>query len=120
MPDLILVSAGFDSHKNDPLGGMRMTNIGFKALTRILMDIAKTCCNGKLILILEGGYHCKALAESIKGVLEELSEKTNTDFYKIMKKAHEKKVNYAIKRYRNVHEKLVSPHIKAGKNIPKN
>ena len=102
-PDLILVSAGFDTHKNDPLGGMIMTSEGFGALTGSLMDIARACCNGKLILTLEGGYNEKALARSVKTVLEELSGKTHTNFYNIAKRADKKKQNYAVKRYINVH-----------------
>lgn len=76
-PDLILVSAGFDTHEDDPLGSMRMTTRGFAALTRILMNAADTCCNGKMVLTLEGGYNLDALASSIKAVLLELRDETH-------------------------------------------
>lgn len=75
-PDLILVSAGFDTHGDDPLGSMRMTARGYAALTRILMHEADTCCGGKILLTLEGGYNLAALAASIQAVLRELRDET--------------------------------------------
>jgi acetoin utilization deacetylase AcuC-like enzyme len=75
-PDLILVSAGFDTHENDPLGSMRMTTRGYAALTRILMNEADASCKGKMVLTLEGGYNLAALAASIKAVLLELRDET--------------------------------------------
>ncbi len=71
-PDLLLVSAGFDTYYRDPLGGMDMTENGFAALTRLLMNIADIHCQGKILLTLEGGYHQKGLAQSIKNVIETL------------------------------------------------
>ncbi len=75
-PDLVLVSAGFDTHRDDPLGGMRMTAEGYAVLTRILMEIADSCCKGRLVLTLEGGYHLAALRDSVRAVLLELKEQT--------------------------------------------
>ncbi len=54
-----------------------MTTRGFAALTRILMNAADTCCNGKMVLTLEGGYNLDALASSIKAVLLELRDETH-------------------------------------------
>jgi len=71
-PDFILVSAGFDTHYLDPLGGLTVTEHGFAAMTRILKNIANTCCDGKLALTLEGGYHLGALKSSVKEVIAEL------------------------------------------------
>jgi acetoin utilization deacetylase AcuC-like enzyme len=71
-PEIVLVSAGFDIYYKDPLGGMKVTKEGFAFLTRIIMDIAERCCNGKMIVILEGGYHLEGLRESAKEVLKEL------------------------------------------------
>jgi len=72
-PELILVSAGFDIHENDPLGGMRVTSQGFARLTRSLIDIADTCCAGRLVMSLEGGYDLKGLSSSVKAVVRELA-----------------------------------------------
>jgi acetoin utilization deacetylase AcuC-like enzyme len=79
MPDLILVSAGFDSHRQDPLGGMKMSAAGFAGLTRILMNSAAECCAQRLVLTLEGGYHPQALARSVWEVLNELGETRSND-----------------------------------------
>jgi acetoin utilization deacetylase AcuC-like enzyme len=71
-PELVLVSAGFDTHRADPLGGMRVTPKGFAYLTRCVMDIADAACGGRLALALEGGYDPSANRESIRSVLGEL------------------------------------------------
>jgi len=75
-PELILVSAGFDIYYQDPLGEMKVTPRGFAYLTRILMNIADDCCGGKLVMVLEGGYHIDGLTESVKSVLRELCDET--------------------------------------------
>lgn len=73
-PQLILVSAGFDIHYNDPLGGMEVTEKGFARMTQILMEIAEATAQGKLVLTLEGGYNVAGQRRSVKAVLEELSQ----------------------------------------------
>ena len=72
-PELILISAGFDAYIDDPLGGMNVTAKGYGVLTRMLMDLADTCCSGRLALTLEGGYHLAGLQTSTTYVLNELS-----------------------------------------------
>ena len=69
-PQFILVSAGFDAHHEDPLGGMRITSQGFAALTQILMGLSIEFCYGKLVMTLEGGYAVSALARSIISCLD--------------------------------------------------
>jgi len=73
-PQLILVSAGFDTHFMDPLGGMEVSEKGFARMTQILMEIAKDTAGEKLVLTLEGGYNVAAERRSVKAVLEELSQ----------------------------------------------
>ncbi len=63
-PDFVIVSAGFDAHKDDPLGGMAVTAEGFAELTRIVRRIADECSEGRIVSVLEGGYDLDALAES--------------------------------------------------------
>lgn len=75
-PNFILVSAGFDTYYQDPLGGMHVTPEGFATLTRLLMESADMLCQGKLAITLEGGYHLEGLCESVKAVLMELSGDT--------------------------------------------
>jgi acetoin utilization deacetylase AcuC-like enzyme len=74
LPQLILVSAGFDIHYMDPLGGMKVSEKGFARMTQILMEIAETTAQGKLAFTLEGGYNITAQRRSVKAVLEELSQ----------------------------------------------
>jgi acetoin utilization deacetylase AcuC-like enzyme len=71
-PEIILVSAGFDSYYNDPLGGMAVTEGGFAMMTRIILDIAEKHCNGKALFALEGGYDLSGLANSVKAVIMEM------------------------------------------------
>lgn len=73
-PELILLSAGFDTYVDDPLGGMRVTPKGYAALTRIMMDIAESCCSSRLAVTLEGGYHLAGLQESVRAVIKELAQ----------------------------------------------
>jgi acetoin utilization deacetylase AcuC-like enzyme len=73
-PQLILVSAGFDIHYNDPLGGMEVSERGFARMAQILMEIAEATAQGKLALTLEGGYDVVGQRRSVKAVLEELSQ----------------------------------------------
>jgi acetoin utilization deacetylase AcuC-like enzyme len=73
-PQLILVSAGFDIHYMDPLGGMGVSEKGFARMTQILMEIAESTAQGKLVFTLEGGYNVAAQRRSVKAVLEELSQ----------------------------------------------
>jgi acetoin utilization deacetylase AcuC-like enzyme len=73
-PDLVLVSAGFDAHESDPLGGLRLTTAAFAAMTAELRRVAEECCRGRMVAVTEGGYDLQALAASLNGVLEVLSE----------------------------------------------
>jgi len=68
-PDILLVSAGFDIYRDDPLGGMSVTESGFSELARIILDIAARCCNAKVLFVLEGGYDVAGLARGVKAVI---------------------------------------------------
>ncbi|MEW6111002.1 MAG: histone deacetylase [Thermodesulfobacteriota bacterium] len=72
-PQLILVSAGFDAHHTDPLGGMGLTELGYDQMGRILMGLAAELCSGRLILTLEGGYSLEALKDSVAKLLDSLA-----------------------------------------------
>ncbi|MFN7980772.1 MAG: histone deacetylase [Vicinamibacterales bacterium] len=72
-PDLVLVSAGFDAHERDPLGGMRVSTQGFAAMTTMLREVAEACCGGRLVVITEGGYDLKALGECLRIVVDGLA-----------------------------------------------
>jgi acetoin utilization deacetylase AcuC-like enzyme len=69
-PDLLMVSAGFDAHERDPLGGCRMTTEGFRALSALLVSAADRLCQGRVVFVTEGGYDLTALSESLQAVID--------------------------------------------------
>ncbi len=73
-PQLILVSAGFDAHTDDPLAMMRVTTDAFADWARLLKAAATDLCDGRLALVLEGGYNLRALGESVVAVMRALDE----------------------------------------------
>jgi acetoin utilization deacetylase AcuC-like enzyme len=79
-PDLIIVSAGFDAHARDPLAEMCVTERGFAAMCSSIKDLARSHCGGKLVLLLEGGYHLDALAQSVRACLEVLTGARREEF----------------------------------------
>ena len=68
-PQLILISAGFDAYKDDPLAGMRLEAECFGRLTARLVAIADECCDGRIVALTEGGYHLKGIADSLRSVI---------------------------------------------------
>ena len=73
-PQLIFISAGFDAHRDDPLAGLAITEAGYAALTRIVREIAASCCRGRIVSVLEGGYNLVALGRSVEAHLRVLLE----------------------------------------------
>ena len=65
-PEFVLISAGFDAHRDDPLASMGITDEGYGELTRIVGSIAQTHCEGRIVACLEGGYDLRALAASVE------------------------------------------------------
>ena len=65
-PQLVLISAGFDSHRADPIGSLGLETEDFASLTKIVRDIADVHAGGRIVSILEGGYNVQALAESVE------------------------------------------------------
>ncbi|MEK6777483.1 MAG: histone deacetylase [bacterium] len=68
-PDLILISAGFDAHKDDPLAGMQVTEKGFSGMTECLARLAGKHAHGRIVSVLEGGYNLSALKKSVRAHL---------------------------------------------------
>ena len=73
-PQLILVSAGFDAYKDDPLAGMRLEADCFGRLTSRIAAIADECCGGRVVAVTEGGYHLKGMADSLRAVIAALDD----------------------------------------------
>lgn len=71
-PDIVLVSAGFDAHRFDPLGGLNVSTEAFAEATRLVCAFARAACGGRLVSVLEGGYDLNALADSVTAHVSEL------------------------------------------------
>ncbi len=71
-PELIMVSAGFDAHWRDPLGMMRLSLKGYAHITRELIQMAETLCNGKIVFVMEGGYDLEALGNGVRNIAHAL------------------------------------------------
>ena len=73
-PDFILISAGFDAHKDDPLAQLQLKSDDYHIITKRTLSVAKECCDGKIVSILEGGYDLNALKESTEAHVGALLE----------------------------------------------
>lgn len=71
-PDFVIISAGFDAHRDDPLASMGLTEEGYADLTALVAGIARQHCQGRLLSSLEGGYHLPALAASVERHIQAL------------------------------------------------
>jgi len=65
-PQMILVSAGFDAHAEDPLGDLRLGDEDYSWMAAQIRQVADTCCPGRVVAMLEGGYALQALARSVE------------------------------------------------------
>jgi acetoin utilization deacetylase AcuC-like enzyme len=73
-PDLIIISAGFDAHRRDPLGNINLVEADYVWITRKLMEIAQDRCAGRIVSVLEGGYDLEGLARSVAAHVTMLME----------------------------------------------
>ncbi len=72
-PELLLISAGFDAHQRDPLGGMSVSTAGYADITTHLQAVADDCCQGRMVAVTEGGYDLEALKDCLAGTLRVMS-----------------------------------------------
>lgn len=77
-PQLILVSAGYDAHWNDPLASMQLSIEGYAVLVNTLMRLAGELCGGRIVFTLEGGYDLEVLAHAVLNTLRQLSGRSDT------------------------------------------
>jgi acetoin utilization deacetylase AcuC-like enzyme len=64
-PELLMISAGFDAHREDPLAHIELSESAFEQMTRRLVDVANLHCGGRVVSLLEGGYNLRALGRSV-------------------------------------------------------
>jgi acetoin utilization deacetylase AcuC-like enzyme len=73
-PEFIMISAGFDAHRDDPLAGMNLDEESYRWMARDLLNAADRHCGGRLVAVLEGGYNMAALGRSAGVCIEEMLE----------------------------------------------
>lgn len=100
-PELVFVSAGFDIYFRDPLGGMQVTPAGFAVLARKILDIAEEACGGKVVFLLEGGYHLQGLRDSVQEVLRVIADQGVPP--EVRGKAGRAQIDPVLKRVKEVH-----------------
>jgi acetoin utilization deacetylase AcuC-like enzyme len=103
-PQLILVSAGYDAHREDPLAGMNLDARGFGQLVNLVNQVAQETCEGRILYVLEGGYNLKALA---RAVLTTITTTLEPQEFEIEEDQGEE---YAL--YRVQMKQVLSPHWK--------
>lgn len=72
-PEIIIVSAGFDAHWQDPLAAAAMSLNGYDQMSRTIVEMAQAHCQGRVLFVLEGGYHLQALAHGVFNVVSALT-----------------------------------------------
>ena len=102
-PDWILVSAGFDPHRRDPLGGMNVTEEGFGAMARLLLALANRFADGRIAFLLEGGYDLAGLRNSVAAVLAAMQTQAPPPAGHLP--LAESRIEPVIRRILQVHEK---------------
>lgn len=101
-PEWVLVSAGFDPHRRDPLGGMGVTEPGFAAMAQLLLEVADEYAGGRIAFLLEGGYDLAGLQHSVAAVLNAMQRTTRNHNPSI---AVSDEIDPLIRRIQEVHEK---------------
>ncbi len=105
-PDIVFASAGFDIYHHDPLGGMQVTPRGFANLAKIVLEFAQKTCQGRVLFILEGGYHLEGLRDSAKEVLKTMRGE-------ILTEGRDEKIR------QNANSRMIEPIIKKVKETQK-
>lgn len=104
-PQLLLVSAGFDIHYADPLGGMEVTEKGFGEMTRILKELAGETAHGKVVFVLEGGYDVAGQSRSVKAVLKELAGASQNGDESLDKAAPSSRIQEVLEEVRTIQKR---------------
>ncbi len=104
-PQLILISAGYDAHWDDPLAYMQLSIEGYAHIARALKDLAEELCEGRLVITLEGGYHLEALSYSVLNTFAVLLGEENWQVVDPLGPSprRERAVDDVIQRVRQVH-----------------
>ncbi|HNF93422.1 MAG TPA: hypothetical protein PLQ75_02135, partial [Anaerolineales bacterium] len=74
-PEMLLISAGFDSHWNDPITSLGLSTRGFYEVSKKLVEMAEEHCGGKIVFVLEGGYDPRNVANGVGAVFDALTSR---------------------------------------------
>lgn len=103
-PEIIVISAGQDSHRDDFISGLCLTEKGYHEMTRLLNELSKDICNGRLVIELEGGYNLNALARSNYAIIKALlSDYWDLEIKETPRREIEDIVKKLIERFREFH-----------------
>jgi acetoin utilization deacetylase AcuC-like enzyme len=102
-PDWILISAGFDPHRRDPLAGMGVSEEGFAAMARQLLALAENYAVARIAFLLEGGYDLAGLKKSVASVLDAMQQPV--EFVDGVVKHNESRIEPLLRRIQQVHER---------------
>jgi acetoin utilization deacetylase AcuC-like enzyme len=79
---LILISCGFDAHRDDPLAAMNVTREGYRDLGAIARALADDLCGGRILFVLEGGYAASGLKDGVNAVLDVITDEDSPELPK--------------------------------------
>jgi acetoin utilization deacetylase AcuC-like enzyme len=102
-PEILLVSCGFDAHRDDPLAQMEVTREGFRAMAALVRALADDLCEGRLALVLEGGYAASGLREGTEAVLEALLPEAPLPPHPTVKSGTSRALEAVVERVEAVH-----------------
>lgn len=106
-PEIVVVSCGFDAHRDDPLASMEVSGAGFRELARTVRSLADELCGGRLVLALEGGYAPSGLEEGTSAVLEALLEADPPDLVALPGAPPGSTLAYVVGQVVSVHQRWV-------------
>jgi len=104
-PELIIVSAGFDTYIDDGISSMQLTHNGFAYMTRVMVELAEMVCGGRLLVSLEGGYNFSGMKDGVFAVLGEL---IGEDFSSDFSAKVDDKICFSLAKEKNKHH-LIEP-----------
>ena len=103
-PDLVLVSAGYDAHRDDPLANLNVSLTGFNWISRKLINLANEICEGEIVFFLEGGYNLDVLSDGVSNTIKLLLGIDSSDDLLLMQESPEPDISHLIKELKQIHQ----------------
>ena len=103
-PDLILVSAGFDAHRDDPLANLNLSLTGYNWISRELIKLSNEICAGKIVFFLEGGYNLDVLSNGVSNAIKGLLGIDTYDDPLPVQEFQEPDISKLIKELKQIHQ----------------